>query len=216
MGATVRVRSWDELVNDHLTKSGKGGIPFADSMKKYCGNTYKIIKRLNDPFLVCLENCYNDFGFGGHWFFTPEMLDYVAPERVVQPKATEPEPAVKAPTEEKPTDAERIAHLESQVKYLTKKLAASDRKRDRLARRLRAKWESARDGEMATEEELANKKSQYFAKLKESLAIQARNGNWNYSEYMRGMYNGMEFAVAIMEGRAPSYRDAPAKYKNGI
>ena len=76
--------------------------------------------------------------------------------------------------------------------------------------------EKQRDGEMATEEELANKKSQYFAKLKESLAVQAQNGNWNYSEYMRGMYNGMEFSVAIMEGRAPSYRDAPAKYKSGI
>lgn len=69
---------------------------------------------------------------------------------------------------------------------------------------------------LTEEKQRANKKSQYFAKLKESLAIQARNGNWNYDEYMRGMYNGMEFAVAIMEGRAPSYRDAPAKYKNGI
>lgn len=147
VGATVRVRLWEELVKDNLTFHGKEDLVFVDSMKKYCGNTYKIIKCLSNPFLVCLENCYNDFGFGGHWFFTPEMLDYVEPEMVAQPKAKEP--VAKAPTE-----GLRVLDLERQVNDLTKKLAASERKCKRLARRLRAKWEAARNGEMATREEL--------------------------------------------------------------
>lgn len=41
-------------------------------------------------------------------------------------------------------------------------------------------------------------------------AVQANNGNWNSDRYMRGMYNGLELALAIMEDREPSYRDSPA------
>ena len=53
-------------------------------------------------------------------------------------------------------------------------------------------------------------------KLKELLAVQGQDGNWNYCEYMRGMYNGMELAVALMEGREPNYRDASDMGKDGI
>jgi hypothetical protein len=45
--------------------------------------------------------------------------------------------------------------------------------------------------------------------LKKLLEIQGLDGNWNYSHYMRGMYNGMELAVAVLDGRDPIYRDEP-------
>lgn len=36
-------------------------------------------------------------------------------------------------------------------------------------------------------------------------AVQADPGNRRASEYMRGLYNGLELAVAMMEGRAPQF-----------
>jgi len=53
-----------------------------------------------------------------------------------------------------------------------------------------------------------------LASLKELVAIQGNDGNWNYDQYMRGMYNGMDVAVAILEGREPIYRDDPKKASN--
>lgn len=50
-----------------------------------------------------------------------------------------------------------------------------------------------------------------LAKLKELLAVQGNDGNWNHDDYMRGMYNGMELAVAVFEDRPPVYRDYPVK-----
>lgn len=44
------------------------------------------------------------------------------------------------------------------------------------------------------------------ADANELLAIQGEDGNWDYSDYMLGMYNGMELIVSVMEGREPSYR----------
>lgn len=49
-------------------------------------------------------------------------------------------------------------------------------------------------------------------KLKEMLAIQGDDGNWNYDPYMHGVYNGMAFAIACLEDREPEYRDAPEKW----
>lgn len=46
-------------------------------------------------------------------------------------------------------------------------------------------------------------------KVKELLEVQGRHGNWDYDPYMRGMYNGMELIIAVMENREPSYRDKP-------
>lgn len=40
----------------------------------------------------------------------------------------------------------------------------------------------------------------------ELLAIQGEDGNWDYNDYMLGMYNGMELIVSVMEGREPVYR----------
>ena len=52
--------------------------------------------------------------------------------------------------------------------------------------------------------------------VKSALAIQGENGNWNYDPYMHGMYNGMEFVVATLEGRDPEFRDAPATWLYNI
>lgn len=45
-------------------------------------------------------------------------------------------------------------------------------------------------------------------KANDVLKIQAAEGNWNYSAYMRGMYNGMELIVSIFEDREPQYKEA--------
>lgn len=36
--------------------------------------------------------------------------------------------------------------------------------------------------------------------------IQGKDGNYNFDSYMLGLYNGLEFASAIMENREPKYR----------
>jgi len=137
VGAPVRVRLWDELVRDgKLSDRGHIQFPtiyFNKEMRQYCGNAYKVIKGGGYPHL---DGC-------GDWTFIPEMLDYVEPEKVVEPVANAPKP-----------DALRIIALEGQVDDLTKKLAASKKLCDRLQRRLRANWEAKRDGEMATREEI--------------------------------------------------------------
>jgi hypothetical protein len=51
--------------------------------------------------------------------------------------------------------------------------------------------------------------SEMVLKVKEVHKIQAWHGNWNYSPYMRGLFNGLELALAIMEDRKPSYKNGP-------
>jgi hypothetical protein len=46
-------------------------------------------------------------------------------------------------------------------------------------------------------------------KVRDLLKIQGQDGNWNHDTYMLGMYNGLELAVAIMDGREPVYRELP-------
>lgn len=48
--------------------------------------------------------------------------------------------------------------------------------------------------------------------LRKLVVIQGNDGNWNYSDYMRGMFNGMELMLAILEDREPKFRDAPEHY----
>jgi hypothetical protein len=55
-------------------------------------------------------------------------------------------------------------------------------------------------------------KQEPVAKMREMLEVQGRDGNWNYDAYMQGMYNGMEFMVALAEGRDPVFRGAPEKW----
>lgn len=45
------------------------------------------------------------------------------------------------------------------------------------------------------------------------LMVQGFNGNWDMNEYMRGMFNGMEFIVSILEEREPKYKDSPVDLK---
>jgi hypothetical protein len=53
--------------------------------------------------------------------------------------------------------------------------------------------------------------------MREMLEVQGQHGNWNYDSYMHGLYNGMEYMVALAEKREPQFRDAPnewlAKYE---
>jgi hypothetical protein len=48
-------------------------------------------------------------------------------------------------------------------------------------------------------------------KIREVRDVQGRDGNWNSSPYMRGLYNGLEMALALLEGeREPVYREDPS------
>ena len=48
--------------------------------------------------------------------------------------------------------------------------------------------------------------------MREVLKIQGYDGNWDYDEYMYGMYNGMEFMLSIAEEREPNYRKEPSEW----
>lgn len=41
--------------------------------------------------------------------------------------------------------------------------------------------------------------------------IQGSDGNWNYDNYMCGLYNGIELSLAIIEGREPELRSLPKR-----
>ena len=41
---------------------------------------------------------------------------------------------------------------------------------------------------------------------------QGMSGNWNFDPYMHGLYNGIEFALSILEKREPQFKDAPDKW----
>jgi hypothetical protein len=45
--------------------------------------------------------------------------------------------------------------------------------------------------------------------LREMVKVQGYDGNWNYDPYMHGMYNGMEYMLAMLEDREPVYRTRP-------
>lgn len=45
--------------------------------------------------------------------------------------------------------------------------------------------------------------------MRQMLKVQGQHGNWNYDSYMHGLYNGMEYMVALAEKREPKFRDAP-------
>ena len=52
--------------------------------------------------------------------------------------------------------------------------------------------------------------------LRSLVEVQGQSGNWNCNPYMHGLYNGMEFALSIMEGREPQYRNAPEKWLSDL
>lgn len=42
--------------------------------------------------------------------------------------------------------------------------------------------------------------------------VQGMDGNWNCDPYMHGLFNGLEFALSLIEVREPKFRDAPEKW----
>lgn len=54
--------------------------------------------------------------------------------------------------------------------------------------------------------------------VREMRDVQGQNGNWNFDPYMQGLYNGLEFAVSLLEKREPKFKSAPEKWlaDNGV
>jgi hypothetical protein len=48
--------------------------------------------------------------------------------------------------------------------------------------------------------------------VREMRDVQGRDGTWNYDPYMHGLYNGLEFAVSLLEQREPQFKDAPKQW----
>lgn len=48
--------------------------------------------------------------------------------------------------------------------------------------------------------------------LRNMVDVQGQHGNWNFDPYMQGLYNGLEFALSIMERREPIFKSAPDKW----
>lgn len=47
-------------------------------------------------------------------------------------------------------------------------------------------------------------------KIRDLRDVQGQSGTWNASGYMRGLYNGLELALSILEGeREPQFKHAP-------
>jgi hypothetical protein len=53
-------------------------------------------------------------------------------------------------------------------------------------------------------------------KMREMLNCQGQSGNWNCNSYMHGMYNGMEYMLAMLENREPVFRSAPKVWLDNI
>jgi hypothetical protein len=68
---------------------------------------------------------------------------------------------------------------------------------------------AAHEDRMPIEENVEARGTTEFNDL---ISIQGRDGNWNYSSYMRGLYNGMELMMAVIERRDPRFKDVPEKY----
>ena len=52
--------------------------------------------------------------------------------------------------------------------------------------------------------------------VREMRDVQGQHGNWNYDPYMQGLYNGLEFAVSLLERREPQFKDAPETWIGDI
>ena len=49
--------------------------------------------------------------------------------------------------------------------------------------------------------------TEILEKANELLQVQGTEGNFDYNDYMTGMYNGMELIVSLFEEREPEYKD---------
>ena len=50
-------------------------------------------------------------------------------------------------------------------------------------------------------------------KIRNMVEIQGKQGTWNDSAYMTGLYNGLELALATLEGREADFREIPGEKK---
>jgi hypothetical protein len=50
--------------------------------------------------------------------------------------------------------------------------------------------------------------NKWVEKVENARRIQGADGTWNRDPYLLGMYNGLELAMSILEGREPVYRFA--------
>jgi len=58
----------------------------------------------------------------------------------------------------------------------------------------------------------ANKAKTLDSKIQDVIDIQGADGNWDYDEYMHGMYNGMVVVQSIVTDKEPEFREAPDKF----
>lgn len=52
--------------------------------------------------------------------------------------------------------------------------------------------------------------------IQDLLETQGMNGNWDYNEYMLGLYNGLELSLSILQKREPNYKTPPAKWRVSV
>lgn len=48
--------------------------------------------------------------------------------------------------------------------------------------------------------------------IQNQVRIQGENGNWNYSPYMMGLFNGLELALSALENREPNFKSSPKEW----
>ena len=48
-----------------------------------------------------------------------------------------------------------------------------------------------------------------IADIKDLVAVQCTDGNWNWDAYMHGMANGLKCSLAVLTDEDPDYLDAP-------
>lgn len=95
------------------------------------------------------------------------------------------------------------------IKSLTGQNEAKQKKINDLVRQVRTQADTLRRHEQANDEHRKQVQS-----LRDQIAIQATDGNWDMDEYMRGMLNGMLCAMSNFDGVNPKYKEAlPAKRK---
>lgn len=62
------------------------------------------------------------------------------------------------------------------------------------------------------EKEMKREFNTKLEEAKQMTGIQGSSGNWDFDPYMHGMFNGMEYLLAIFEEREPKFKDAPEKW----
>lgn len=67
-------------------------------------------------------------------------------------------------------------------------------------------------GEQAMRESESATYGKRLSDANEMLSRQGESGNYDYDEYMHGMYNGMEVVLATIEDREPVFKDAPTTF----